>query len=168
MRKHIQAVIVLGLLFAGCLSARPGSLSFQIPADWKSRDQPSGGVDFYAFTNKVGNLLMFSPWSPRSKPEEIPALVRQLSDRFVKDVKDSQVLTNVTLSTHEYRIRQFSGAHCNGSYVTFEATVRTTGAKMLQAMFMMSVDSRVWNGQFTGPPDAWEQALAMLESVKKK
>ena len=167
MRKHIQAVIVLGLLFAGCLTARPGSLSFQTPGAWKSLDQPSGGTDSYAFTNKAGNLLMFSPWPPPSKPEDIPALVRQLSDRFVKDAKNAQALTNVSFPTYEYRISQFSGPHCNGSYVTFEATVRSTGTKIWQAKFLMSVDGLVWNGQFTGPPAAWEQALAMLKSTKK-
>ncbi len=167
MRKRIQAFILLGLLFAGCLSARPGSLSFKTPADWKSLDPPPGETDFYSFTNKAGNLLMFSPWPAPSKPEDIPALVRQLADRFVKNAKNAQALTNLTFSTYEYRIRQFSGAHCSGSYVAFEVTVRETGTKMLQALFMMAVDGRVWNGQFTGPPDAWQQALAMLRSVKK-
>jgi hypothetical protein len=34
-------------------------------------------------------------------------------------------------------------------------------------MFMMSVDGRVWNGQFTGPSNSWIQAIGVLKSVKK-
>jgi hypothetical protein len=41
------------------------------------------------------------------------------------------------------------------------------GANILQAVFVMEVDGRIWNGQFTGPPDAWKQALTVLKDLKK-
>jgi hypothetical protein len=32
---------------------------------------------------------------------------------------------------------------------------------------MMSVDGKIWNGQFTGTPDGWKQALTVLKDVKR-
>ena len=33
-------------------------------------------------------------------------------------------------------------------------------------MFMMSVDGRIWNGQFTGSRTDWEHALKLLKTLK--
>jgi len=42
------------------------------------------------------------------------------------------------------------------------------GEKMAMRLECLnSVDGRVWNGQFTGPSNAWIQAIGVLKSVKK-
>ena len=105
---------------------------------------------------------MFSQWPPPSKPEDIPTLVQQLADGFLKEAKKS---SEFTLTSEEYRIEQFAGEQCRGSYATFQTSIGGTNA--LQTMFMMSVDGEIWNGQFNGPSDAWRQALTVLRSIKK-
>lgn len=106
---------------------------------------------------------MFSPWPPPAKPEDIPALVRKLAEGFAQQARTA---TNFTLSSYKYQITEFAGTNCNGSYATFKSTT-SSGSELLQVMFMMSIGGQVWNGQFTGPTDAWEQSLAMLRSIKK-
>ena len=156
MRPPLPIVLTLALMFVGCSPTSKGPLSFQLPSGWKVEHQTPGNLHFYGVTAGTpdGGLLMFSQWPPPSRPEEIPALVQQLADGFLK-----------TLASHEYRVEQFAGSQCQGSYAVFQ--IGSGGTNLLQTMFMMSVDGRVWNGQFTGPSNAWIQAIGVLKSVKK-
>ena len=89
-------------------------------------------------------------------------MVQKLADGFLDQAKKS---SEFTLATHEYHVEQFTGSQCQGSYAVFQTS--SGGTNVLQTMFMMSVGDRVWNGQFTGPSNAWVQAIGVLKSVKK-
>ncbi len=106
---------------------------------------------------------MFSQWRAPSTPEEIPALVQKLADGFPEFA--SKASSQVTVAGDKNRVEQFAGQHCQGSYVIFQ--ISKDGTQSLHTIFMMSVDGVVWNGQFIGPQEAWEQALAVLKSVRK-
>jgi hypothetical protein len=164
MRSPIPITIAVAVLLVGCSPTGKGPLSFQSPADWKVEHKAPGGLDFYTVTGKTPDegLLMFSQWPPPSRAEDIPALVQKLADGFREQAKKS---SEFTLASEDYRVEQFAGEHCQGSYAAFQIT--SGGSNTVQAMFMMSVDGRVWNGQFTGPSDAWKQALVVLKSIKK-
>jgi hypothetical protein len=155
---------VLAVLLVGCSPANKSPLSVQLPANWKAQHKISEGDDFYTITAKTraDGLLMFSTWPPASGPENIPALVKTLADEFLKEAKKSPELTLVSES---YQVEQFGGGVCHGSYATLQFS--RGGANILQAVFVMEVDGRIWNGQFTGPPDAWKQALTVLKDLKK-
>jgi len=155
--------IALALVLIGCSPATKAPLSFQLPAGWKMEHQTPGSLHFYTVTAGTadGGLLMFSQWPPPSRPEEIPGLVQKLADGFLAQAKQS---SEITLASHEYRVEQFTGSQCQGSYAVFQTG--SGGTNVLQTMFMMSVGGRVWNGQFTGPSNAWIQAIGVLTSVK--
>ncbi len=163
MRPPLPTVLAFVLVFVGCSPTSKGPLSFQVPAGWTVEHQTAGGLHFYAVTAGTADegLLMFSQWPPPSRPEEIPGLVQKLADGFLDQAKQS---SEFTLASHEYRVEPFTGARCQGSHAVFQA--RSGGTNVLQTMFMMSVDGRVWNGQFTGPSNAWIQAIEVLKSVK--
>lgn len=164
MRTPLPTIIAVGFMLGGCSPAGKELLSFQSPTDWTVEHQTPGGLDFYTVTASTPDegLLMFSKWPPPSKPEDIPTLVQQLADGFLKEAKN---LSEFTLASEEYDIEQFAGEQCQGSYATFQ--ISSGGTNTLQAMFMMSVDGKIWNGQFTGAPDAWKQAITVLKSVKQ-
>ena len=103
---------------------------------------------------------MFSKWPPRSRPEEIRDLVRTLADGFIEQAKGS-----LTLISEKYEIEEFSGRQCKGSFVTFAFEIGDTHS--VQAMFMMSIDGQIWNGQFTGTTEQWTEALDLLTSIKR-
>jgi hypothetical protein len=161
--KRPLYVAVLGLLFAAAGSVFANPLTFEVPTGWKSEHKSAG--DFYSLTAKApnGGLLMFSPWPPPAKCEDIPALVRKLAEGFAQRAKE---MTNVTFATYDFEIKQFSGSACNGSYAVFNFTPKN-GTSLVQSVFMMCIGDQVWNGQFTGPQDAWNQALGVLRSIKK-
>ncbi len=164
MRLSIPISIAVVVLLVGCSPKGKGPLSFQLPADWKAEHKTSGGLDFYTVTAKTPDegLLMFSQWPPPSRPEDIPALVQKLADGFREQAKKS---SGFTLASEDYKFEKFAGEHCQGSYAVFQ--IPSGGKNTVQAIFMMSVDGRVWNGQFTGPSDAWKQVLVVLKSIKK-
>jgi hypothetical protein len=164
MRTLFPTIIALGLILVACSRTARGPLTFQSPTGWKVEHQTPGGLDFYTVTGKTPDegLLMFSQWPPPSSPEDTPALVQKLADGFLEQAKKS---SKFTLTSEDYRVEQFAGENCQGNFAVFQ--VGSGGRKTVQAMFMMSVAGRVWNGQFTGPPDAWKQALTVLKSIKK-
>ena len=106
---------------------------------------------------------MFSKWPPPSRPEDIPALVRKLADGFVKEARKS---SGLNLTSEKYDIEEFTGDHCKGSCAAFE--FKSGDTNRVQALFVMSVDGQTWNGQFTGKPDDWRDALKLLKTVKKR
>jgi len=163
VRSPLPIVIAVVLTLVGCSSVGKGPLGFQLPAGWKVEHQTPGSLDFYMVTVAPdGGLLMFSQWPPPSRPEEMPGLVQKLADGFLKQAQQS---SEFKLASQEYRIEQFAGPQCRGSYAVFQ--ISNGGTNVLQTMFMMSVDGRVWNGQFTGPSNAWMQAITVLKSVRK-
>ena len=164
MRSPLPILLTFALMLSGCSSTDKGPLSFQSPAGWRVKHQTPGGLHFYSLTANTpgGGLLMFSQWPPPGRPDEIPALVQKIADGFVKE---SQQSSEFTLASHEYQIEQFDGGQCQGSYAVFQTSIGRTN--VLQTMFMMSVDGKLWNGQFTGPSNTWEQAILVLKSIKK-
>lgn len=108
----------MGFILAGCSPTGKGPLTFQPPAGWKVERQTLGGLHFYSLTanSPDGGLLMFSQWPPPSKPEDIPTILKQIADGFLKESKKP---SGLTLANEQYHIEQFAGEQCQGSYAAF-------------------------------------------------
>ncbi len=160
-------MIAICLLLIGCSQEVPTEnevLVVEPPTGWNLKHQTAEGLDYSLTTDSEGNsLLMFSKWPPPSKPDEIPSLVQKLADGFLDKAKTS---TEFSLVDERYEIEQFAGDQCRGSYAMFQLEIANTNT--VQVIFMMSVDGQVWNGQFTGPPERWIEALKLLMTIKKK
>ena len=163
MRTPLATFVIL-LALVVC-SIADGPLAFQAPEGWKVEHKKTG-IDFYAVTGKTPDegLLMFSPWPVPAKPEEIPAMVQHLADRFKEQAKKG---SEFSLAGEEPRVEPFAGENCSGSYASFQLAT-SSGKSAVQTMFMMTVDGKVWNGQFTGSLDAWKQAFKLLKSIRKE
>ena len=164
MRTPVPTISVAILMLVGCSPTGSGPLSFQTPTDWRIEHKTSGEHEFYTVTAKTpnGGLLMIYQWPAPSRPEEIPALVQKIADGFLEQVKRS---SDLKLTSEEYRVEQFAGEHCRGSFAAFQ--VASNGTNTVQTMFVMSVDGGIWFGQFTGPSDAWKKALTVLRGIEK-
>src|SRR5262245_3993076 len=135
MHSLLPIVLMVAFISVSCSPTSKGPLSFQSPAGWKVEHQTPGSLDFYTVMAGTpgGGLLMFSQWPPASRPEEIPALVQKLADGFLDQAKKA---SEFTLTTHEYRVEQFTGSQCQGSYAVFQTS--SGGTIVMQTMFMMS------------------------------
>ena len=105
--------------------------------------------------------MEFSQWPVPNKTEDIPRIVEEVTSSFLRQARAS---TEFGVASEKYSIEQFVGEQCQGSFVTFEMTGYRTN--MVEAIFVMSVGGKLWNGQFSGPSDAWRQALTVLRGVK--
>jgi hypothetical protein len=134
-----------------------------LPTGWKLKYNGANGIDFYSVATQAegSGLLMFSRWPPPSKPEDIPALVRQIADGFANSAKKQPGLA---LTSEKHTLEPFTGDHCKGTYAVFR--LGGAGAGTVQTMFAMSVDGQTWNGQFTGRPGDWAEALKLLATLK--
>jgi hypothetical protein len=134
-----------------------GPLEMSIPAKWTLQYRAKS--DLYAVSTQVNGsgLLMFGKLPPRGKPGDIPALVRNLADRFVSH--------NLALASEKYDIESFASDHSQGSCAVFRMGRADTN--LVQVMFLMSVDGELWSGQFGGESEHWRQALDVLKTVRK-
>jgi hypothetical protein len=163
MRSFCLTIIGVGFLLVGC-SRVSTELSFHSPTGWKVVHKKSGGVHSYIVGGQdtSGGFLEFSQWPVPSSREELPRLIDEVVGLYLKEASTS---SKFSIASKQYRIEQFSGAQCQGCYATFRMSGVLTNT--LQVILMMSMGSNVWNGQFTGPPAAWNQALDVLKSVKR-
>ncbi len=166
MRCILSAMLMLAAARCPLAAAADGPLDVPVPAGWKMEYQGTDGLDFYSVVPQPAGsgLLMFYKWPPPAKPEEIPALVRNLAGDFVAAVKKGKAV----LASEKCEVEGFVGAHCKGSYVVFRFKSEGVDGPQMHAVFMMSVDGLIWNGQFTGKPDDWAGALKLLNAIKKK
>jgi hypothetical protein len=107
---------------------------------------------------------MFNPWPLGGSSNDIPAMMKDLADRYTNHARKNPPKAKITSDI--YHIQQFAGGQCHGSYVLFEDSEATYFGHIVSTMFFMYVDGRVWSGQFTGSRDEWDQALPVLKSLK--
>ena len=138
----------------------PQALIVEAPASWKV--EYDGSIQFYNVSrkDKAGALLMFSRSPLPDTAKQIPYLIKQLAERFTV-VTDS--INENTLTANKYKIEKIEGADLSGSFAVFQLEGGIT-----QTMFMIGDEEGIWNGQFTGTPERWTEALAILKSLKKK
>jgi hypothetical protein len=165
MRTPFQTIVLTGLILVGCSSASRGPLLFESPTGWKVKYTSSGDFPLYNVTASTPDegVMMFYQCPSPSKPEDIPILIHQLADGFLKKANGH---SEFTLASKDYRVEQIAGEDCQGSYVTFQATT-SSGKRTLSAMFVINLNGKIWCGQFTGTPDAWKQAITVVMSIKK-
>ena len=160
----IIRLLLITLASVGAVSAqtKEQTLAVNVPEGWEFEFKGNSGVEFYVVKNPGENpsLLMFSPWPPPNRVDDIPALMRMLADGFVEGAAVSE---EFTLESSDYRIEDFEGDHTIGSFVLFEVE-----GGIAQTLFMFGRGTDLWNGQFTGPGEDWEAALSIVRSLEPK
>ena len=131
-----------------------------LPEGWKLKYDDTKGINFYSIAPQPdgGGVLMFSRWSPGGKSSDVPAVVRQIADGYVEELKK---LPGHGYKNGNYDLLPFAGEYCQGDYGVFK--IANTGS--IQVMFAMSVNGQIWNGQFTGTPYDWHLSLELLKAL---
>lgn len=165
-RKMKTQYLALLLSFIASLQAIaadiPQALTLKTPATWKVEYKGDKGMQFYTVTRKDGDqaLLMFSRSPVSGNVNQIPEQIKQLAKGFLVEAGKHE---QIKLKSKEYRIEKIEGDDFSGSFVVFSIEGGFT-----QAMFMIGDEEGIWNGQFTGTPERWVEAVTILKSLKKK
>lgn len=140
----------------------PQALTLKTPATWKVEYKGDEGIQFYTVTRKDGDqaLLMFTRSPVSGNVNQIPERIKQLAEGFLVEAGKNE---QIKLKSKEYKIEKIEGDDFSGSFVLFSIEGGFT-----QAMFMIGDEEGIWNGQFTGTPERWAEAVAILKSLKKK
>ena len=150
MRSPLAIAIAVILVFSGCSRTHDGSLSFRLSSDWNlERDVSNEGRDYYMLYKRQNHLIDSSlsifRWDESTKPEEIPTFFRRYADGYFKLCQKGGSVVNGT----DMQFENFDGAQGQGSYAAFQVD-KNGGKVQLETMFMMSIDGRVWHGNFLG------------------
>lgn len=162
------ALLLLVTLVASCSSQKPEPRSFTPPPGWAVSYKRS--QSFYAIKapDSSAGLPMFSPWPPPGRPEAFASLLEAMAGKFSETLKaeNRKENPNTKLSiSRAYQIEDLGGPSVAGKYIAFE--VRSESKTFTQAIFFLNVNSEVWQGQFTGTPDNWTNALKSIETIRR-
>ncbi len=165
--KFLITIFFVAALTIAHAADQKGPLVIEVPATWALDFK--AGQQFYSLTwnwNEdtatvgAGALLMFSRWPVPGSAKQIPDLVDGIARGFVEQAKDNE---EFKLKDFDYKVESIEGEAFSGSFVAFVAE-----EDFLQTMFMISDGDGIWNGQFTGSKERWNEALGVLKKLKKK
>lgn len=163
MRPFVTAIIS-GLVAPLSLLGEdlPQALTVDAPATWEVEFKGDRGVPFYIVKRKDGDpaLLMFSRWPVSGNVNQIDELLTSIADGFVAAAGNNK---EIKIKTTDYKIEKIDGDEFSGSFASFGIE-----GGFVQSMFMIGDDEGIWSGQFTGTPERWTEALAILKTLKKK
>ncbi len=138
------------------------ALIVEAPEPWEVKYKGKKNLQFYTVTRRDGakHVLMFSKWPAAGNIDQIPDLVKQLAERFLATAEKNE---KIKLKSKEYEIEKITGDEFSGSFVSFS---QEDGS--VQTLFMIGDKEGIWNGQFSGSPENWTEAVTVLQTLKKK
>jgi hypothetical protein len=103
-------------------------------------------------------MLMFSRWPLPVKQEEISNRVDTKAAKFLEEGQKH----SVKFDQNSYTKGEIKGDLISGEFAMF----KIFGGQD-QVLFMFTDGTNVWNGQYTGSADRWNDALETLKAIKK-
>jgi len=158
--KTLFAVVCLTSSVMAQEAKQQGPLAIELPAGWEMKYK-GDGIDFYTLTSKGEglSLLMLSRWPMGGGKDKIPALMDQLSKSFAESAKNNK---DINLTNPDAKPEDLGGENFSGKYVLFEID-----GGVVQAMYMVSDGTDIWNGQFSGSKEQWTEALGIIRKLKR-
>lgn len=161
VKFFITSLLCLVVLMPVTTAAEQGPLAVDAPIGWDVEYQGDDGIQFYTVTRKDDEnaLLMFNRWPVPGGREQIPGLINGMAEAFLKEAKASK---EFKLETVEYEIQNLEGEAFSGRFVVFQVE-----GGFVQTMFMLSDGHGIWNGQFSGSEERWDEAIGILKKLKR-
>jgi len=159
--KLLTLLSFFGLICSiSCFAKETQPLKINNAEGWKI-EYKGDGLQFYSLSHKDSGfaLLMFSRWAAPADKEQIPILIKQISEAFLREAEKKKL----TLLKKESRSEKIEGEQFSG-----EAAVFALKGGLHQTIFMVGDSEGIWNGQFTGSKEHWEKAKIILSKLQKR
>ncbi len=125
------------------------------------------GVHFYSVKwnnpHAQGALFMISKWPTRMSISKVPYTVKTIIDETVSSLKNSEHTTINEDSQIQYA--EITGEFLSGNLASIEYTDKAGNNKIL-SVHMVSDGNVIWNGQFTGPKELFNESMNMIKSIE--
>jgi hypothetical protein len=159
--KSLITILCLSLLsyVSAFADSGTGPLLVQPPAGW-SVELKGDKAPVYVVKGPQNEplMLMFSRWPLPVKQEEISNRVDTKAAKFLEEGQKH----SVKFDQNSYTKGEIKGDLISGEFAMF----KIFGGQD-QVLFMFTDGTNVWNGQYTGSADRWNDALETLKAIKK-
>ena len=138
--------------------SRPEPFQFQAPPDWKVDFKDEDGIQTYGVSWRAETgftVFIFSHAAVLDEITRTPGMLDSIAKGF-------ETLGGIKM-VGGYTKEKFTGAACTGEYIAF-----TIEGGIRMVMFIFENGNEMWQGQFTGSAERWNDALEILKTLKRK
>ena len=125
------------------------------------------GVHFYSIKwkrkNEMPSVFMISKWPNEMSTSEMPSTVQKIIEGTFASVKamgGSLIEENAKVQYEE-----ISGEFVSGNVAYFEHTSKR-GNRRVQSVHMVSDGDVIWNGQFSGSKELFQEAMNIFKTME--
>ena len=125
------------------------------------------GVLFYSIKwkreNEMPSVFMISKWTNEMSTSEMPSTVQKIIEGTFESVKKSD--GSVIEEDAKVRYEEISEKFVSGNVAYFEHTSKR-GNRRVQSVHMVSDGDVIWNGQFSGSKELFQEAMNIFKTME--
>ena len=145
-----------------------GVLKIDAPKGSTFKDEVmKNGVHFYSIKwklkNEMTSVFMISKWPNEMSASEMPSTVQKIIKGTFESVKKSD--GSVIEEDAKIQYEGISEKFVSGNVAYFEHTSKR-GNRRVQSVHMVSDGDVIWNGQFSGSKELFQQAMNIFKTME--
>ena len=125
------------------------------------------GVRFYSIKwkrkNEMPSVFMISKWPNEMSTSEMPSTVQKIIEDTFESVKKSD--GSVIEEDAKIQYEEISEKFLSGNVAYFEHTSKR-GNRRVQSIHMVSDGDVIWNGQFSGSKELFQEAMNIFKTME--
>jgi len=125
------------------------------------------GVHFYSIKwkrkNEMPSVFMISKWTNEMSTSEMPSTVQKIIEGTFESVKKSD--GSVIEEDAKVQYEEISEKFVSGNVAYFEHTSKR-GNRRVQSVHMVSDGDVIWNGQFSGSKELFQEAMNIFKTME--
>ena len=125
------------------------------------------GVHFYSIKwkrkNEMPSVFMISKWPNEMSTSEMPSTVQKIIEGTFESVKKSD--GSVIQEDAKVQYAEISEKFVSGNVAYFEHTSKR-GNRRVQSVHMVSDGDVIWNGQFSGSKELFQEAMNIFKTMQ--
>ena len=165
--KHFTFCVLL--MFVSCSNRNEfGVLKIDAPEGSTLQDEiMKNGVHFYSIKwkrkNEMPSVFMISKWPNEMSTSEMPSTVQKIIEGTFESVKKSD--GSVIEEDAKIQNEEISEKFVSGNVAYFEHTSKR-GNRRVQSVHMVSDGDVIWNGQFSGSKELFQEAMNIFKTME--
>ena len=169
MKKYLTLLPLLFTIFSCFKNSNEfGVLKIDAPDGSTLQDEiMKNGVHFYSIKwkrkNEMPSVFMISKWPNEMSTSEMPSTVQKIIEGTFASVKamgGSLIEENAKVQYEE-----ISEEFVSGNVAYFEHTSKR-GNRRVQSVHMVSDGDVIWNGQFSGSEELFQEAMNIFKTME--
>lgn len=169
MKKYLTLLPLLFTIFSCFKNSNEfGVLKIDAPDGSTLQDEiMKNGVHFYSIKwkrkNEMPSVFMISKWPNEMSTSEMPSTVQKIIEGTFASVK--AMGSSLIEENAKVQYEEISEEFVSGNVAYFEHTSKR-GNRRVQSVHMVSDGDVIWNGQFSGSKELFQEAMNIFKTVE--